>query len=217
MLTAMQHPAPFGSRLTPRTPPLCPEISLWLLGDDVDLNARVSDLLLADDTTAPYWAFCWGSGQALARFVLDHPQLVASRRVADLGTGSGVVAIAALLAGAGDVVAVDTDPLALAAAEANARLNAVTLRTQRALPEDTEVMLASDVLYEASNRAFILRTAEQTQLVVVSDPLRPGNVRLEQSPVAHYDSTTLPNVDTPLRGAAIYLLGREAETAALSL
>ena len=82
-----------GSRLSPRVLPLCPELSLWLLGDDVDLHQRVSEVFEIE--TAPYWAFCWGSGQALARYLLDHPELVRGRDVVDFGAGCGVAAIAA--------------------------------------------------------------------------------------------------------------------------
>ena len=203
----MEHPAPFGSALQKRVLPLCPEITLWLLGDDVDLNARVSDLLMAPDSIAPYWAFCWGSGQALARFVMDNPHLVADLRVADLGAGSGVAAIAAAKAGAREVVAVDIDPMAQSAVIENARLNGVAVRVAATLPEDYDVLLASDVLYEADNRMLLTREAEQERCVLVSDPLRPGNVHLELEPVARYDSTTVPNVDYPMRGAAIFALG----------
>src|SRR5690349_14600661 len=122
-----------GSVLTPRSLPLCPELRLWLLGDDVDLSTRVSELFSIE--TAPYWAFCWGSGQALARFVLDHPHHVRGRVVADFGSGSGVCAIAAAKAGAHTVFAVDTDPLALRAVIENARLNGVEVETVTSLPE----------------------------------------------------------------------------------
>ena len=81
--------------------------------------------------SAPFWAFCWASGQLLARYVLDHPELVRGRRVLDFGCGSGVVAIAAALAGAESAVACDCDPLALEAARANAALNGVAVTSVR--------------------------------------------------------------------------------------
>src|SRR5688572_5948637 len=90
--------AVLGSRLMVRSLPLCPEVKLWLLGDDVDLNRSIPELLQIE--RAPYWAFCWGSGQALARFVLDNPELVRGRRVADFGAGCGVASIAARVSGA---------------------------------------------------------------------------------------------------------------------
>jgi predicted nicotinamide N-methyase len=116
-----------GSRLAPRTLPFCPELELWLLGDDVDLEQRASEVFAIE--TAPYWAFCWGSGQALARYVLDRPELVRGRVVADFGAGCGVAAIAALKAGARSAIAVDIDPNALEACRRNALLNGVSLET----------------------------------------------------------------------------------------
>ena len=75
----MAHLGAFGARLELRTPPLCPELELWLLGDEVDLEGGCEEL--AEGEAPPFWAFCWGSGQALARYVLDHPERVDSRSV----------------------------------------------------------------------------------------------------------------------------------------
>ncbi len=80
------------------------------------------------DAALPYWAVAWGGGLALGRYLLEHPALVAGRRVLDLGAGSGVVAIAAMRAGAASAVAVDIDPLAVAAIRRNARANGVRVR-----------------------------------------------------------------------------------------
>jgi predicted nicotinamide N-methyase len=98
----------FGSRLDRRRPPLCPELELWLLGDDVDLEAACEEL--ADGEAPPFWAFCWGSGQALARHLLDRPEIVRGKRVVDLGSGSGIAGLAAARAGAAHVLALDLDP-----------------------------------------------------------------------------------------------------------
>lgn len=193
-----------GSRLAPRSLTLCPELRLWLLGDDVDLHQRVSEVFAID--TAPYWAFCWGSGQALARYVLDRPELVRDRVVADFGAGCGVAAIAALRAGARAAVAVDVDPHALEAARRNAALNGVALSTARVLPEDYDVLLASDVLYELGNRELIRAQIARGRTVIVSDPLRRDNPRLELEPSARYEVTTLPDVDYPVAGAVVYHL-----------
>jgi predicted nicotinamide N-methyase len=193
-----------GSHLRPRTLPLCPELRLWLLGDDVDLNARVSELFAID--AAPYWAFCWGSGQALARYLLDHPELVRGQRIADFGAGCGVAALAALHAGAAHALAVDIDPSALKAAEANARLNGLELACAREIPADYDVLLASDVLYEVGNRDFLRGVAAAGKRVIVSDPLRPGNPRLALAPRARYDVRTTPDVDYPIASAVVYEL-----------
>jgi len=193
-----------GSRLAPRTLSLCPEIRLWLLGDDVDMHQRVSEVFAID--TAPYWAFCWGSGQALARYVLDHPELVRGRDVADFGAGCAVAAIAALKAGARSAVAVDIDPHALRAAERNAALNGVALTTARALPEAYDVLLASDVLYELGNRDFLQGEIARGRTVLVSDPLRRDNPRLDLEPRCRYEVTTVPDVDYPVHSAVVYHL-----------
>jgi predicted nicotinamide N-methyase len=200
-------PLPFdravlGSVLTPRSLPLCPELRLWLLGDDVDLSTRVSELFSIE--TAPYWAFCWGSGQALARFVLDHPQQVRDRIVADFGAGSGVCAIAAAKAGARAVYAVDTDPVALQAIGENARLNRVHVECVSALPDAFDVLLASDVLYELGNRELLESHASEGRVVIVSDPQRVHHQRLERTPVCSYDVVTMPDVDHPCRHAVVY-------------
>ena len=107
--------------------------------------------------SVPFWAFAWPGGIALARHLLAHPELVAGRRVLDIGSGSGLVAIAAAQAGAAEVVANDIDPLAIAAVELNATLNGVTVSTSGAdvigTPghshlEDADVVVAGDIAYE---------------------------------------------------------------------
>jgi len=198
-----------GSTLRPRSLPLCPELRMWLLGDEIDLNKRVSELLSID--TAPYWAFCWGSGQALARYLLDHPERVHGKTVVDFGSGCGVAAIAALKAGASIAHAIDIDPVALRAAEANAALNHVHgLRTAREAPSEYDVLLASDVLYEVGNREWLRSEIERGRLVLVADPLRPGNPRLELEVHARYEVKTVPDVDFPIDGAVLYLLDSQA-------
>ena len=79
----------------------------------------------------PYWAFAWGGGLAIGRYLGDHPEVVAGRRVLDLGSGSGLCAIAAMLAGAATVTAVDIDPFAVAAIGLNARANGTRITAVR--------------------------------------------------------------------------------------
>jgi predicted nicotinamide N-methyase len=201
--------AVLGSRLMVRSLPLCPELRLWLLGDDIDLHRSIPELLQIE--RAPYWAFCWGSGQALARFVLDNPALVRGRRVADFGAGCGVASIAARVSGAEVTTAVDIDDHALRACEANARLNQVELRTARELPAHYDVLLASDVLYELGTLAILEDAIARGCTVLVSDPLRYGNARLEREPSAHYAVKTVPDVDYPIGSAVIYHLGGQRD------
>ncbi len=196
----------FGRPLAVTTLPLCPELRLWLLSDEVDLEHECAQL--SDCDPPPYWAFCWGSGQALARFLLDHPEEVRGRRVVDFGTGGGVAAIAAAKAGASEVIAVDTDPDAHGAALANAALNGVELQPSQRMPEGWDVLLASDVLYERSNADWLLALGTSPgRQVLLSDPERACTPPLPSAPLYRYAVTTLPDVDSPSRSAAVFALG----------
>jgi predicted nicotinamide N-methyase len=131
--------------------PQVAEIRLHLAGDVLGLWQRTEDEFGADQPP-PFWAFAWPGGQALARYVLDHPGLVAGRSVLDLGSGSGLVAIAAARAGAATVVASEVDPLAVAAIGLNARANRVPALSVvgDVLDGDgtgAEVVLVGDVWY----------------------------------------------------------------------
>jgi len=197
----------FGRSLEFQRPPLCPEIGLWLLDDSVDLES--SCLGLGSMQAPPYWAFCWGSGQAMARFLLDHPERVDGRRVVDFGAGSGVAGIAARLAGAASVTAVDMDPEARAATLHNAASNGVELATRSSLPDDPEewdLLLASDVLYEPSQLGRLRALAQGGRPVLLSDPERPSSPRLDHPAQARYAVRTLPDVDSPVKSAAVFLL-----------
>jgi predicted nicotinamide N-methyase len=183
---------------------LCPELRLWLLHDGVDLERRADELLHGGP--APYWAFCWGAGQALARYLLDHPELVRGLGVVDFGAGSAVAGIAAAQAGAGHVTAVDIDPVALAMAEHNAALNGVSLAVSREVPAEWDVLLASDVLYETGNEHWLTTAATSGRRVLLSDPLRHGTPRPELEVIAEYEVRTLPDVDYPIQRALIHRL-----------
>lgn len=133
------------------------------------------------ELAAPFWASVWPGGLALARYVLDHRDLVAGRPVFDIATGSGLVAIAAALAGARFVVAYDTDELAVDAARANASLNGVELTVERADVRDVSVpsgalVTAGDVFYDR-DISTAMRTGLSTMAhagadVLVGDPYR---------------------------------------------
>src|ERR1700730_8980387 len=104
-------------------PPLTPEIRLRLAAEAVPIWKKTEDDLGAMGLPPPFWAFAWAGGQALARYTLDHPALVKGKRVLDFASGSGLIAIAAVKAGAAEVEASDIDPFAIAAIEANAAEN----------------------------------------------------------------------------------------------
>lgn len=194
----------FGTRLDRRRPPLCPELELWLLGDEVDLEAACEEL--GEGEAPPFWAFCWGSGQAVARYLLDRPEIVRGRRVVDLGAGSGIAGLAAARAGAAHVVANDLDPQARRATELNAALNGLEVETSAGVPDDWDLMLAADVLYETGLRAWVLGAATPERRVLLADPERAGTPRLEQEAFARLAATTFPDVDSPQTEVALYWL-----------
>jgi predicted nicotinamide N-methyase len=133
------------------------------------------------DLVAPYWAYHWGGGLALARHILDHTEIVAGRKVLDLGAGSGIVAIAAAKAGAKSVIAADVDPYAIAATGLNAAANGVAVSTflgdlTAGSPPGVDIVLAGDLFYEADLAervtAFLDRCLGSKIEVLVGDPWR---------------------------------------------
>jgi predicted nicotinamide N-methyase len=108
---------------------LVPEIRLYQAADPVSLWQRIEVSTGRTGLDPPFWAFAWAGGQALARYLLDHPDTVRGRAVIDVASGSGLVAIAAARAGAAAVTAYDIDPFAAAAIEVNAAANGVTVQT----------------------------------------------------------------------------------------
>jgi predicted nicotinamide N-methyase len=122
----------------------------------------------------PYWAFCWGSGQLTARFILDCPEKVRGRRVVDFGAGSGVVAIAAGLAGASAVIACDLDPAARSAVVRNARRNHVSVEVTPELPalERGDLLIAADICYEPELADALAAQARRGVETWVADPGR---------------------------------------------
>jgi len=120
----------------------------------------------------PYWCFCWASGLALAQWIVQHPEQVAGKRVIDVGSGSGIVALAAKLAGAREVVACDLDPIALQACRANAQLNQLELNYSADLfgePHPYDILFAADVLYDATNVPLVQRFPDCAEHVIIAD------------------------------------------------
>ncbi len=198
----------FGARLERQRPPLCPELELWLMSGAVDLDAGCREL--ADGEAPPYWAFCWASGQALGRYLLDHPEQVRGLRVVDLGTGSGIAAIAAARAGAREVIAVDIDPVAREAASHNAACNGVVLETAATLPTDFDLLIAADVLYETGLREPLLVELRRRAPILIADPQRTGTPILDFPILARFEACTLPDVDSPRRSVVLHAIPRLA-------
>lgn len=165
-----------------REVPIVPEVLLRQADDSMHLWSKTEHLVLSGDVPPPFWAFAWAGGQALARYILDHPEVVRGRAVVDFASGSGLVGIAAALAGAARVTCIDIDPLAATAIRCNAELNhvALSVETRDCIGElfpDADVVLAGDVFYESglSERvlAWLLGVATTGKLVLLGDPNRP--------------------------------------------
>ena len=163
------------------SPPLVPEIRLHLATQVTPLWQATEASLARFGTPPPFWAFAWAGGQALARYILDHPETVAGKDVLDVASGSGMVAIAAARAGATRVIAADIDPYAAEAISLNAALNDVTIgiETRDLLdrgPAGWAVVTAGDVCYEepmASRMLGLLRRiAARGRLALLGDPGR---------------------------------------------
>ncbi|MCR5877477.1 methyltransferase [Phenylobacterium sp. J367] len=138
----------------PQHPPHTPELVLQL-ADEITPIWRMTEEALAEiGLPPPFWAFAWAGGQALARYVIDHPEIVAGKRVVDFASGSGIVGIAALKAGAAQVLCADIDPFCDAALTLNAEANRVSADFTDANlldappPRWADVLLAGDICYE---------------------------------------------------------------------
>jgi predicted nicotinamide N-methyase len=161
-------------------PPLVPEVALHLSEEPGAFWERVS-LERGGDPTLPFWAFAWPGGQGLARHVLDHPELVAGRRVLDVGSGSGLVAIAAARAGAAHVVASEVDAAGRTAIALNAAANRVRIAVSGDMTDgdggDADTVLVADVFYDrpTADRVvpFLARAVARGATVLVGDPGRP--------------------------------------------
>ncbi|MEH1126675.1 class I SAM-dependent methyltransferase [Micromonospora sp. CPCC 206061] len=180
------------TRLAPA--PFVPEIHLYQAEEPIALWEETEGEA-AGTQPPPFWAFAWAGGQAVARYVLDNPDLVAGRRVLDLAAGSGLVAIAAARAGAARVTAVEIDPLAIAAIAVNAAANGVIITASLADVLDTaptdDVILAGDVFYsrEMAGRmlAYLRRAAEGGARTLAGDPGRAYLPKADLREVAVYE------------------------------
>jgi predicted nicotinamide N-methyase len=178
-----------------RPVPFTPEISLHLAHPGSGLR-RLAEA--RDDPPPPYWAWVWGGGAALARYVLDDPARVAGRRVLDLGAGSGIVGIAAAMDGARAVIASEIDPDGRAVLALNAAANGVTFEaivgdlTSGQPPPDVDLALVGDLFYApdvaARTTAFLDRCLAEGIEVLIGDPHRAWLPRERLCGVACYDA-----------------------------
>lgn len=212
----MSEPAAFiraNTELMP--PPLVPEVRLHLATEIVPLWRKTEEELEQMGVPPPYWAFAWAGGQALARHVLDHPGIVAGKRVLDFGAGSGLIGIAAMKAGAAEVLCADIDSFAVASIALNAGANdvcvAATAEDVIGQAGDWDVILVGDMCYERPLAERILvwlkaRAAAGTA-VYLGDPKRSYFPASGVEKLKTYNvQTTRELEDREIRETSVYRL-----------
>lgn len=188
--------------------PLVPEVRLHLASEPIGLWEQTELAAGRAGMDPPFWGFAWAGGQALARYVLDHPETVAGRRVIDVASGGGLVAIAAAIAGAAGVTAYDTDPLAVAAVTLNSAANGVTVHAacEDILDQDrfpaagTGVVLVADAFYQRELAVRMMRFAQRSHArgaaVLVGDFGRAYLPRDRLRALADYDVPGLGELES---------------------
>jgi predicted nicotinamide N-methyase len=196
-------------------PPHVPELKLHLADDAVALWEMTEEQLEQIGLPPPFWAFAWAGGQALARHVLDHPEIVRGRRVLDVASGCGIVGIAAMRAGAAHATCVDIDAFAAPAARLNAALNEVAIETSDAdplgRPTAAEVVLVGDLFYDRDIAqrllAWIVDLVAAGRTVLVGDPGRSYLPREALEKIAEYAvSTTKALEDAEVKRTGVWRL-----------
>jgi len=192
-----------------------PELKLHLADDAVSLWELTEEQLGALGVPLPFWAFAWAGGQALARYVLDHPAIVRGRCVLDVASGSGIVAIAAMKAGAASALAVDIDVFAAHAARLNAELNQEHIEISSAdpvgRPTDADVILVGDLFYDRDLASrlwdWLLGLKREGKPVLIGDPGRNYLPRDKLEQIAAYDiPVTRALEDAELKRASVWRL-----------
>jgi len=195
-------------------PPLVPEIKLYLATEVVPLWRATEEELEKNGVPPPYWAFAWAGGQALARYILDNPDALRGKRVLDIGSGSGLVGIAAAKSGAAHVLAADIDAHAIAAIKLNAAANAVDISVTQddliGLPGDWDIMLVGDLFYERPLAERLLAwLAPMTIPALLGDPGRTYFPKQGVEKLAAYSvQTTRDLEDREIRETGVYRLLR---------
>jgi predicted nicotinamide N-methyase len=195
-----------------------PEISLHLADEATPLWRKTEEELGELGLPPPFWAFAWAGGQALARYVLDHPEVVRGRRVLDFASGSGLVATAALKAGAAEVMAADIDAFALAAIPLNASANGVgpvgvTDDDLIGRDDGWDVILAGDICYEKSTAervvAWLQALSGRGATALIGDPGRAYLPKDSLTRLATYEvPTTRELEDSEVKRASVWRVGR---------
>jgi len=195
------------------SPPLVPEVRLHLAHEAVPLWQKTEDELGEMGLPPPFWAFAWAGGQALARYLLDNPGIVQGKRVIDMATGSGLVGIAAMKAGATSVLATEIDSFAVRAARMNAELNGVqlTIRQEDLLgdpPPQVDVICVGDLFYEKSLAERCLAWLRQSDAgILIGDPGRSYLPQAELEKLAQYNVPVTRDLeDAEIKRSAVWRL-----------
>jgi len=182
-------------------PAMVPELKLWLAAEYLPIWQATEDWLDKQNVDPPYWAFCWPGGQAVARYLLAHPEMVKGKKVIDFAAGCGVASLAAARCGAQRVIGNEIDPVAIAAMRLNADANALSIETSEAdwlqgppgSPE-ADVVIAGDVCYEREMTAramdWLRGHAAKGRLVLLGDPGRNYFTADRLEELARYDIPT---------------------------
>lgn len=190
---ALQRTLPTAC-IVPTALPDCATITLGLINSDFPTGPLPSDVMRDVLAQPAYWSFCWGSGLALARFLLAEPPWVAGKTVVDLGSGSGIVAIAAAMAGASRVLACDTDPDARLASRINAALNGVEIDVSETPTAPVDILLMADVLYDKQNLPLLAIAQKHAREVLVADSRVKDLPDTSYREIARIDAVTYPNL-----------------------
>jgi predicted nicotinamide N-methyase len=196
---------------------LVPEIKLHLATEITPLWQASEAFLQANNMSPPFWAFAWPGSEALARYVMDHPELVTGRKILDFAAGCGLAAIAAAMAGAAAVEAAEIDPLAWAAIALNAKTNGCDVRILEGdvvgEPCRWDVILTGDVCYEAPMTRHILpwlRQCARSAVVIIADPGRAYMPKDGYSALERMDvPTSLDLEDSTSRRVTLFQLQTE--------
>lgn len=196
-----------AAKLSASCLPDCPTLKLWLLNADYpqwELDGEQAASLM---NKPPFWSFCWASGQVLAQYILDNPQLVSGQQVVDFGGGSGVVAIAALKAGAKSAIVCDIDADARLASQCNAQLNDVEMSCVDSIDgiPPCDVITVADVFYDRDNLPLLVKLHSRCLKMLVGDSRLKGQALDGMEIVSDSKSHTVPDLDESQEFRHVYI------------
>ena len=185
-------------------PSLVAELKLWLADESTELWHATETALNSINLPPPFWAFAWPGGQAIARFIIDNPELIFKKRILDFGAGGGICSLAAAYSGSKEVVAVDLDPFAAIVQSMNSEANSLKIETvtQNASEltlDNFDIILAGDVFYDRTESRiaveFLLDAVKNGITVFIGDPGRTYLPDWLKTPIANYSVPTSKDLE----------------------